>query len=110
VKDFGGVCVRMAAGGRQSSLRRHRALRYELREDVSGAGKCRGGLGSVREFTFLSDGGASVEGEVHRYRPWGFWGSSEGMAPHGLLQFARVPALSRVPQEGRERTPRAGRR
>jgi N-methylhydantoinase B len=42
-------------------------LRYELREDVSGAGNWRGGLGSVREFTFLSDGGASVE--VHRYRP-----------------------------------------
>src|SRR6476660_6000240 len=56
-----------------------RVLRYELREDVSGAGKWRGGLGSVREFTFLSDGGASVEGEGHRYRPWGFLGGSEGM-------------------------------
>jgi N-methylhydantoinase B len=44
-----------------------RVLRYELREDVSGAGKWHGGLGSAREFTFLSDGGASVE--VHRYRP-----------------------------------------
>ena len=30
-----------------------RVLRYELREDVAGAGKWRGGLGSVREFTFL---------------------------------------------------------
>jgi N-methylhydantoinase B len=56
-----------------------RVLRYELREDVSGAGKWRGGLGSVREFTFLSDGGASVEGEGHRYRPWGFLGGNEGM-------------------------------
>jgi N-methylhydantoinase B len=46
---------------------------------VTGAGKWRGGLGSVREFTFLSDGGASVEGEGHRYRPWGFLGGSEGM-------------------------------
>jgi N-methylhydantoinase B len=54
-------------------------LRYELREDVAGAGKWRGGLGSVREFTFLSDGGASVEGEGHRYRPWGFLGGMEGM-------------------------------
>ena len=26
-----------------------------------------------------SDGGASVEGEGHRYRPWGFLGGSEGM-------------------------------
>jgi N-methylhydantoinase B len=56
-----------------------RVLRYELREDVAGAGKWRGGLGSVREFAFLSDGGASVEGEGHRYRPWGFLGGSEGM-------------------------------
>jgi len=46
---------------------------------VAGAGKWRGGLGSVREFTFLSDGGASVEGEGHRYRPWGFLGGGEGM-------------------------------
>ena len=56
-----------------------RVLRYELREDVAGAGKWRGGLGSVREFAFLSDGGASVEGEGHRYRPWGFLGGNEGM-------------------------------
>ena len=54
-------------------------LRYELREDVAGAGKWRGGLGSVREFAFLGDGGASVEGEGHRYRPWGFLGGSEGV-------------------------------
>jgi N-methylhydantoinase B len=55
-----------------------RVLRYELREDVAGAGQWRGGLGSVREFAFLSDGGASVEGEGHRYRPWGFKGGGEG--------------------------------
>jgi N-methylhydantoinase B len=86
----------MAAGGRQSSLRRHRVLGYELREDVSGAGEWRGGLGSVREFTFLSDGGASVEGEVHRYRPWGFLGSSEGM-PAKLDVFGQWHAPSKVP-------------
>ena len=56
-----------------------RVLRYELREDVAGAGKWRGGLGSIREFAFLADGGASVEGDGHRYRPWGFLGGSEGM-------------------------------
>lgn len=55
-----------------------RVLRYELREDVAGAGQWRGGLGSVREFAFLSDGGASVEGEGHRYRPWGFKGGAQG--------------------------------
>ena len=51
--------------------------RYELREDA-GAGQWRGGFGSMREFVYLSDGGASVEGEGHRYRPWGFDGGEAG--------------------------------
>ncbi|SEO66091.1 hydantoinase B/oxoprolinase family protein [Aquisalimonas asiatica] len=55
-----------------------RVRRYELRENVNGAGKWRGGFGSVREFEFLSDGGGSVEGEGHRFRPWGFLGGQEG--------------------------------
>src|SRR6201999_1728559 len=76
-----------------------RVLRYELREDVAGAGKWRGGLGSVREFTFLSDGGASVEGEGHRYRPWGFLGGGDGMpAKLDLVQGGTERALpSKVP-------------
>ena len=41
-------------------------------------GKWRGGIGSVREFTFLSDGAFSVEGEGHKYRPWGFSGGERG--------------------------------
>ena len=36
------------------------------------------GFGSVREFVYLSDGGASVEGEGHRYQPWGFDGGLDG--------------------------------
>ncbi len=52
--------------------------RYELREDVVGAGKWRGGFGSVRAFTFVQDGGASVEGEGHVFRPWGFAGGAPG--------------------------------
>ena len=55
-----------------------RVSRYELRGDVSGAGRWRGGLGSVREFEYLSDGGASVEGEGHAFPPWGFAGGSTG--------------------------------
>ena len=38
----------------------------------------RGGIGSVREFAFLSDGAFSVEGEGHKYRPWGFAGGEDG--------------------------------
>src|SRR5258708_6038071 len=76
-----------------------RVLRYELREDVAGAGKWRGGLGSGREFTFLGDGAASVEGEGHRYRPWGSLGGSEGMpAKLDLLGNGTTRALpSKVP-------------
>jgi N-methylhydantoinase B len=55
-----------------------RVSRYELREDVVGAGKWRGGLGSVREFEYLADGGASVEGEGHGFAPWGFDGGASG--------------------------------
>ena len=55
-----------------------RVDRYELREDVCGAGQWRGGLGSVREFVYLDDGAASVEGEGHRFAPWGFRGGSDG--------------------------------
>ena len=77
-----------------------RVLRYELREDVAGAGKWRGGLGSVREFTFLSDGGASVEGEGHRYRPWGFLGGKRrhaGQARPGAERHATKALPSKVP-------------
>ena len=55
-----------------------RVNRYELRENVVPAGKWRGGIGAIREFTMLGDGGFSVEGEGHLYRPWGFLGGHDG--------------------------------
>ena len=55
-----------------------RVRRYELRENANGPGQWRGGFGSVREFEFLGAGGASVEGEGHALRPWGFRGGGEG--------------------------------
>lgn len=55
-----------------------RVRRYELREQAVGAGQWRGGLGSVREFEYLTDGGASVEGEGHGFAPWGFDGGAPG--------------------------------
>jgi N-methylhydantoinase B len=64
-----------------------RVDRYELREDVCGAGEWRGGLGSVREFVYLSDGGASIEGEGHIFPPWGFRGGADGGS--ASLQLAR---------------------
>ncbi len=51
---------------------------YELRNWVAAAGKWRGGVGSVRRFTYLADGGFSIEGEGHIYPPWGFDGGRQG--------------------------------
>ena len=65
-----------------------RVRRYELREDVCGAGRWRGGLGSVREFEYLDDGGGSVEGEGHGYRPWGFRGGGDGQPASLVLERA----------------------
>jgi N-methylhydantoinase B len=56
-----------------------RVSRYELREDAAGPGEWRGGLGSVREFEYLADGGASVEGNGHEFSPWALAGGGEGL-------------------------------
>ena len=65
-----------------------RVTQYELREDVCGAGRFRGGMGSVRAFQFLDDGGFSVEGEGHKYSPWGFAGGSDGYPAALTLRHA----------------------
>ena len=65
-----------------------RVLRYELREDACGAGKWRGGLGSIREFEYLSEGGGSVEGDGHGQRPWGFLGGASGRPAALILERA----------------------
>lgn len=56
-----------------------RVSRYELRHETGGAGKWRGGLGAVREFEFLADGGFAIEGEGHVFRPWGLAGGAPGL-------------------------------
>ena len=56
-----------------------RVSRYELRENASAAGRWRGGIGSIREVTFLEDSFMSVEGDGHKWRPWGFEGGAEGL-------------------------------
>jgi N-methylhydantoinase B len=55
-----------------------RVKRYELRGDAMGEGRWRGGLGSVREFELLTDAGVSIEGDGHRYQPWGYGGGKDG--------------------------------
>lgn len=55
-----------------------RVNRYELRDSGCAPGKWRGGMGSIREITFLEDGSFSVEADGHKYAPWGFNGGEEG--------------------------------
>jgi N-methylhydantoinase B len=77
-----------------------RVLRYELREDSGGAGKWRGGSGAVREICFLDNGGASVEGEGHKFRPWGSWGGRDGATAELVLRRATgelIALPSKVP-------------
>ena len=69
-----------------------RVERYELRENVVAAGRWRGGIGTVREFRMLVDGGFSVEGDGHRFKPWGF---DTGDAGHvACLQLVGVDDAS----------------
>ncbi len=55
-----------------------RVTRYELVEDKAGAGRWRGGNGSIRDVMFLEDGFFSVEGEGNKYAPWGLLGGLAG--------------------------------
>ncbi|MFV8828474.1 hydantoinase B/oxoprolinase family protein [Alkalihalobacterium sp. APHAB7] len=55
-----------------------RVTRYELRNEACAAGKWRGGIGSVKEVTFLEDGSVSLEADGHKHAPWGFAGGADG--------------------------------
>jgi len=55
-----------------------RVNRYELREDVEGAGRRRGGIGTIRETEFQSPGRVSIEGDGSKHPPWGFAGGHDG--------------------------------
>jgi N-methylhydantoinase B len=79
-----------------------RVNRYELREDVISPGEWRGGVGSVRVFTYLTDGGFSVEGDGQKYRPWGFDGGSEGVPGELIMETKtgkRLTLPSKVPYQ-----------
>ncbi len=52
--------------------------RYGLRDDYAAPGKWRGGIGIVRETTFLGDGSIGCEGDAHYYFPTGLFGGDSG--------------------------------
>lgn len=69
-----------------------RVTRYELRESAVSPGKWRGGLNSVKEVEFLTDGAISVEGDGHGHSPWGFLGGEEGRTSQlQLIRGGRDP-------------------
>jgi N-methylhydantoinase B len=83
-----------------------RVDRYELREDVVAPGEWRGGIGSVREFTYLSDGGFSIEGDGLKYSPWGFDGGTDGSP--AALQHESKGKSSALPSKEPYRKAKAG--
>jgi 5-oxoprolinase (ATP-hydrolysing) len=57
-----------------------RTDRYELRPEPAAAGEFRGGIGIVRENTFLTDTVITCEGERHESDvPWGAYGGHDGL-------------------------------
>ena len=79
-----------------------RVNRYELRNDACPPGKWRGGIGSIREFEYLEDGGVSVEGEGHVYAPWGFDGGDDGFTSALIFepdQGNGMPLPSKLPNK-----------
>jgi N-methylhydantoinase B len=55
-----------------------RVTRYELNVDTGGAGRWRGGLGTIRELEFLAPGGMSLEGDGSLHPPPGLFGGGDG--------------------------------
>jgi N-methylhydantoinase B len=77
-----------------------RIERYELREKVAAPGKWRGGVGSIRQLQFLSDGAASIESDGHKYPPAGLFGGRAGTPSQIVCTRAageRVEIPSKMP-------------
>jgi N-methylhydantoinase B len=55
-----------------------RVTQYELLEDRGGAGRWRGGLGTIREIEFLEDAGCSLEGDGSVWAPPGLFDGHAG--------------------------------
>jgi N-methylhydantoinase B len=74
-----------------------RVTRYELVEDRAGAGRWRGGLGTVREVEFLDEAGYSLEGDGSVWAPPGLFGGEPGTPgavwlDHGTDRARELPS------------------
>ncbi len=75
--------------------------RYELRDDGGGAGRmARRHRHDARVHHHLADGGFSMEGDGHKYKPWGYAGGSERHTAVAEISCTRPTAgPSRVPSK-----------
>jgi N-methylhydantoinase B len=85
-----------------------RVTQYELLEDGAGAGRWRGGLGSVREIEFLDDAGYSLEGDGSVWAPPGLFGGQDGSPGAVLLKGA--DGVRELPSKFPYRKAKAGER
>lgn len=84
-----------------------RVTRYELREDKCGAGEYRGGLGSIRDVMFTTEGRMSLEGDGHKYPPWGIFDGKEG-TPGALLLNPGSDSEADLPSKISDRRTKTG--
>jgi N-methylhydantoinase B len=84
-----------------------RVERYELREDACAPGQWRGGLASIKTVHYLSDGGASVEGDGFAYSAWGYDGGGVG-SPGKLIQQTASGEETPLPSKVAYRSVKAG--
>jgi len=84
-----------------------RVRRYELVDGGAGAGRWRGGLGSVRDIEFLADGGFSLEGDGNLVPPPGLFGGGPGQPGSVTLNPGREGAQE-LPSKIPYRKARAG--
>ena len=84
-----------------------RVERYELREDAGGPGRWRGGVGSIREISFLEGGRFCLEGDGHRFAPWGIFGGEEG-TPGDLMLNPGTDSEEHLPSKIPDRRMKTG--
>ncbi len=69
-----------------------RVTQYEFRENAIAPGKWCGGMNSVKEILFLTDGELSTEGDGHTNPPWGFAGGKKGVT--SALELSRTDSAT----------------
>ena len=79
-----------------------RITRYELRTDRSGAGKWRGGMGSIRDFQLMDRVHMSLEGDGHRHPPKGAFGGYDG-TPGACVYITRDGREIQLPSKFQSR-------